>query len=133
MTPEQMVYAEEVLFSSGALDVFRTPIVMKKGRSAFQLSVLCKAQDLERMQEIIVTQTSSIGMRMFSVEKFALERQFEEVETPLGRVMLKRAYYHGKLVNQKPEYEDCKRIAIEKKIPIKEVYETLSGWLWRER
>lgn len=127
MSAELLVYAEERLFETGALDVFKTPIIMKKGRPAIKLSVLAKAEDLKKLQRVLVLETTSIGMRMFPVEKVKLNRSYEQLETPFGPISLKLAYFEEELVNIKPEYEHMKRIAKEKNMPIKDVYEIVQN------
>lgn len=127
MSSELLVYAEERLFEVGALDVFKTPIIMKKGRPAIKLSVLAKAEDLKKLQRVLVLETTSIGMRMFPVEKVKLNRSYEQLETPFGAISLKLAYFEEELVNIKPEYEHMKRIAKEKNMPIKDVYEIVQN------
>ena len=127
MSSELLVYAEERLFEEGALDVFKTPIIMKKGRPAIKLSVLAKAEDLKKLQRVLVLETTSIGMRMFPVEKVKLNRSYEQLDTPFGPISLKIAYFENERVNIKPEYEHMKRIAKEKNMPIKDVYEIVQN------
>lgn len=127
ITSEQLVYAEEKLFSAGALDVFKTPIIMKKGRPAIKLSVLSKADTLELLQEIIVKETTAIGMRFYPVEKLKLQRSYEKVETPYGCITIKSSFYKGECVNQKAEFEEVKALAIQKGVPIKKVYEAVNN------
>ncbi|QAA33394.1 nickel pincer cofactor biosynthesis protein LarC [Clostridium manihotivorum] len=122
MNPEMYGYIEEKLFSSGALDVFKTPIIMKKGRPAIKLSVLTNSANEEKVLAIIFKETTSIGVRKFKVEKVMLSRDFSKVNTAYGQVVVKNSYYKGELVKAKAEYEDCKKIAIEKDIPLLKVY-----------
>ncbi|MFA6807757.1 MAG: nickel pincer cofactor biosynthesis protein LarC [Eubacteriales bacterium] len=122
MNPELYGYIEERLFQKGALDVFKTPIIMKKGRSAIMLSVLIKEKDYKAIQEVIFRETTSIGIRQYGVEKIMLDRDFSEIQTCYGKIMLKNSYYNGEKIRSKPEYEDCKKIAKEKNIPITDVY-----------
>ncbi len=133
MSAEQLVYAEEKLLECGALDVFKTPIVMKKGRPAVKLSVLTKASMLSAVQRLIVTETTAIGMRYYPVEKLKLERTYETLETPYGAVTLKRAFLDGVCVNEKPEYEDCKRLAKAHNLSLKAVYAAVSRARWTEK
>jgi len=123
MNPEFYDYIEERLFTQGALDVFKTPIYMKKGRSATKLSVLVNQKQEENVLDIIFRETTSIGVRKYKVEKIMLPRDFVKISTPYGSVTVKNAYYQGEKVKYKPEYEDCKRIAREKNIPINKVYQ----------
>lgn len=125
MSSEWLIYAEEQLLAAGALDVYKTPIIMKKGRPAIKLSILAKKSDLTVLQTIVFKETTSIGMRMYPVEKVKINRAFEMIETELGTVSIKKAYFDGALVNVKPEYEDIKRIALTKGLSIKEVTKTI--------
>ena len=122
MNPEIFSYIEEKLFERGALDVFKTAIYMKKSRSAIKLSVLVKAKQENDVLDVIFRETTVLGIRKFKVEKIMLRRDFVQVKTLYGDVTVKNAYYQGKLVKYKPEYEDCKKIAKEKNIPIAKVY-----------
>ncbi|KLU65671.1 hypothetical protein DEAC_c23010 [Desulfosporosinus acididurans] len=126
MNPELYGYIEEKLFAQGALDVFKTAITMKKGRAATKLSVLVNEEKEKNVLDIIFRETTSIGVRKYKVEKIMLPRDFEKVSTQYGNVTVKNAYYQGEKVKYKPEYEDCKRIAIEKNIPITRVYREVS-------
>jgi len=112
----------EKLFETGALDVWLTPVVMKKGRLATKLSVLVPGEKKNEAAAVIFKETSSIGLRFSPVERIEAERKVVKVKTVYGEVAVKLAYYEGKLVNASPEYEDCKVIAEKKKIALKEVY-----------
>ncbi len=127
MSSELLVYAEERLFESGALDVYKTPIIMKKGRPAIKLSILVQEDHLEAVKKTLFKETTSIGLRMYAVEKQKLDRKFIKLNTRFGEVTLKKAYLEGECVNQKLEYEDCKRIALENKMSIKDVYEIIEA------
>jgi len=122
MSSELLVYAEEKLFESGALDVYKTSIIMKKGRPAIKLTILSKQKDIKELQSIIFSETTSIGVRMYPVEKVKIERKYVIVETSYGPISLKKAYFDGACVNIKPEYEQIKKIALETGRPVKQVY-----------
>ncbi|CUH97665.1 UPF0272 protein [Propionispora sp. 2/2-37] len=122
MNPELYGYVEERLFAQGALDVFKTPITMKKGRSGIKLSVLIGSDREAAIRDIIFRETTSIGMRKYRVEKIMLRREFEEIETSYGPVTVKHSYYQGEKVKSKPEYEDCRQIALDQNIPVAQVY-----------
>jgi uncharacterized protein (DUF111 family) len=96
---------------------------MKKGRTATKLSVLVAENREEDVLAVIFRETTSIGVRKYKVEKIMLTKDFIKINTPYGSVTVKNAYYHGEKVKYKPEYEDCKRIACEKNIPIARVYQ----------
>lgn len=125
MNPEFYEYIEEKLFSNGALDVYKTAIIMKKGRPAIKLSVLVSADKEEEVLKIIFKETTSIGVRKYKVEKIMLDRDFSKKTTVYGEVTLKNSYYKGELIKSKPEYEECKIIAKENSIPLKQVYEEI--------
>ena len=122
MNPEFYDYIINSLFDAGAKDVYITPIIMKKSRPAAKLSVLCNKGSEMLIENILFTETSSIGLRKYSVEKIMLERKIESVNTKYGEVKIKSAFYKDKIIKSKPEYEDCIKIAKKENIPIKEVY-----------
>lgn len=124
MNPEIYQHVMDRLFASGADDVWLTPIIMKKNRPAVTLSVLCAASDDEKISDIIFAETTSLGLRKSSAEKTVLERETETVKTSLGDVRVKRARIGG-TVRPKPEYDDCARIAKEKDIPLRDVYDVI--------
>lgn len=122
MNPELYEYIEEKLFAAGALDVFITPIIMKKGRPAVKLSALVESETEQMVREIIFSETTSLGLRKFSFEKIMLKREFIKVKTRYGDVTVKKAYYNGVMIKYKAEYEDCRRISSENNIPLPEIY-----------
>jgi len=122
MNPEIFGYIEEKLFERGALDVYKTAISMKKSRPAIKLSILIKEKQERDILDVIFLETTALGLRKYKVEKIMLQRDFVKVKTQYGPVSVKNAYYQGNLVKYKPEYEDCKKIARERKIPIAKVY-----------
>ncbi len=122
MNPEFYGYIEEKLFDAGALDVFKTPIFMKKGRPGIKLSVLISEKIEKDILDIVFEETTSIGVRKYKVEKIMLNREFSKVETQYGEVTIKKSYYKGDLVKYKPEYEECKKIAKENNITMEKVY-----------
>ncbi|MEI6101640.1 MAG: nickel insertion protein [Eubacteriales bacterium] len=122
MNPELYAYAEEKLFEAGALDVFKTPIIMKKGRPAVLLSVLTDAEAEEAVTRTLFRETTSIGLRRSLVGKVMLQREIVTLQTPLGQVRVKKVFLDSELVGAKPEYEDVRRIALEQNMPIAQVY-----------
>lgn len=122
MNPEFYSYIEEKLFAIGALDVFKTPIIMKKGRPAIKLSILVDKATEKAVLEVVFKETTSLGIRKSKVEKIMLKRKFFTLKTKYGDVTIKSADYDGETVKYKAEYEDCKKIARENKIPIAKVY-----------
>jgi pyridinium-3,5-bisthiocarboxylic acid mononucleotide nickel chelatase len=120
--PEQLAYAAERLLELGALDAWLTPIQMKKGRPAALLSALVPA-DLEHAAiNLLMRETTTLGVRRRIVERYACEREVVSVETPLGPVQLKRKRWRGLELGAAPEYEDCARLAREHGVPLREVY-----------
>jgi len=124
--PGELVgYCQERLLESGALDVYTTAIGMKKNRPAVMLSVLCSAPDIERLEQFIFDETGTLGVRRAAYERTSLERQEATVETPWGPVAGKRITDpHGRR-RFSPEYEECRRIAREQELPLREVYEAV--------
>jgi pyridinium-3,5-bisthiocarboxylic acid mononucleotide nickel chelatase len=125
MNPEFFEYISERLFKAGASDVFLSSIIMKKSRPGIVMSVICEKEFAETVKTIIFTESTSLGIRTFPFRKDTLVRKFETLHTIYGEVPVKRSYYKGEEVSCKPEYDECKRIASEKGIPIKEVYNNI--------
>jgi len=121
--PELYEYVMERLLGAGARDVYLTPVQMKKNRPGTVLSVLCQASDREQLSAIILSETSAIGVRFHSAQRLILPRETREVSTPYGTVRVKVAVDRDGHENLAPEYEDCKRAARERQIPIKLVYQ----------
>ncbi len=132
MNPEWYGYISGRLFDSGASDVFYSSITMKKGRPSMLLSVICAKEKEKELKEIIFTETTTLGVRIFPFRKETLARKFERVNTPLGPVRIKRSFLDGRLVTEKPEYEDCKKIAKEKELPLKKVYDGILSFIKKD-
>ncbi len=122
MNPKFYEHVSDRLFSAGASDVFFTSIVMKRGRPGTKLSVICESGDEGKLSEIIFSETTTLGIRKSRFTKETLSRTLETISTEFGDVRIKRSYHSGKQVSVKPEYEDCRKIALDKDLPIKEVY-----------
>jgi len=120
-SPQVIAYACERLFEAGALDVWQTPILMKKGRSALKVSILCPAALKDKLEQIVFTETPSIGIRFYAVERTALERKMETVETPWGSVRVKISSFNGEKCVSTPEYDDCRKLAEETGARLKEI------------
>ena len=123
MNPQLAGYLMERLLAEGALEVFFTPVQMKKNRPGTLITVLAEASSRERLTEIIFRESTSIGVRYYHVERSCLERDFRKVRTAYGPVRIKVSRLNGRVVNVTPEYEDCKKAASGKKVPIKDVIE----------
>jgi len=127
MNPEIYSYLFPKLLDNKALDVFITPIIMKKNRPANILSVLCNEEAVEQMEEIIFTETSTLGIRKYKVEREILERKFDKVNTRFGPVTIKYAFRNGKLLKFSPEYEECRQIAEETNTPLIQILNEVMG------
>jgi uncharacterized protein (TIGR00299 family) protein len=121
LNPEIMPYVLEKLLAAGALDAWLQPVVMKKGRPAQTLKVLCRPEQRQVMEQIMFTETTTLGVRAYYVERTALERRWKTVQTPWGEVRVKEGLLDGKVVNAVPEFEDCKKIAEANGVPLKAV------------
>ena len=120
---ELVGYAQEQLFALGALDVWYTPIQMKKNRPGVMLSALVP-QELETAAfELILRETTTLGVRTRPVERYVAERRSESMESVLGVISVKVKYLGGKAVSASPEYEDCREIALESGISLQDVYQ----------
>jgi uncharacterized protein (TIGR00299 family) protein len=122
MNPQWYEHTMARLFDAGALDVFLTPIQMKRGRPATQLSVLAPETHVSDTLDILFAETTTIGVRMHAVQRRKLRREVVTVETPYGPVAVKVARRGEAVVNATPEYRDCQRIAAEHGVSLKDVY-----------
>ncbi len=121
-TPQLLAYVSERLLAAGAWDVYRVPVQMKKGRTGVQLTVLSSPHLVPAMRDLIFRETTTIGLHWRTESKIALQREFAPVETPWGPVQMKIARWpSGEVANASPEYEDCRRLAAEHSIPLKQV------------
>jgi uncharacterized protein (TIGR00299 family) protein len=123
MNPEFLPSVEKKLFKSGALDVFRTPIQMKKGRGGFILSTLCERRNIDKLADVLFHETTTIGIRIHSIERRKLDRKAKKIKTKFGEAEVKLAYLNGKLVNISPEFDSCEKLAGKNGLPVKEIYE----------
>lgn len=126
MNPEIYEYVMDKLMKSGAMDVYMTPIIMKKGRPAVTLSVLCSENTEQQLEDILLLETTTIGVRKYKVNKTMLKRETIKVNTIYGDVNAKVSYINGEKVKFKPEYEDCRKIAEDHSVPINKVYEEVN-------
>jgi pyridinium-3,5-bisthiocarboxylic acid mononucleotide nickel chelatase len=125
MNPEMYEAVMDDLMTKGAQDVFLTPIIMKKSRPAVKLSVICSAAELRVMCDILWLQTTTFGLRISKVTKKMLSRDITKRKTKYGKVSMKNGYLHGKRIKSKPEYEDCRKLAKEKGVTVKEIYDSI--------
>jgi uncharacterized protein (TIGR00299 family) protein len=132
--PQVLAYASERLFAGGALEVYTTPIQMKKGRSGHQLTVLAPPDLLDRLASIVLEETTTLGLRYRRVGRIELDRELSAVTTPYGKVRIKVGSLDGRAVQAWPEYEDCAALARRRKIPLKEVQQAaVAEWRRRHR
>jgi pyridinium-3,5-bisthiocarboxylic acid mononucleotide nickel chelatase len=113
----------EKALASGALDVFHTPIQMKKNRPGVLLTLLCASNDADKFSELILRETTSFGVRRYVAERRKLQREFITVQTPFGPVTVKIGRLDGKVIQAAPEFESCRQVAAEADVPLKQVYE----------
>lgn len=123
MNPEWFEYAQERLFTQGALDVFYTPIFMKKNRPATKLTVLCESGTVEALVDILFHETSTFGVRTYEVRRQKLQRFSQMVDTPYGPIAVKIGQWRGKVTQISPEYESCRQAARRTGAPLKEIYQ----------
>jgi pyridinium-3,5-bisthiocarboxylic acid mononucleotide nickel chelatase len=130
-TPELLSYVADRLLAAGASDVYRTPVQMKKGRIGVQLTVLCSPSRAEALQKLVFQETTTLGLRYREEEKKTLVRSFTSVETQWGEVRIKIGMLDsGEVVNYAPEYEDCRKIAEQRSVPLKQVMQAaISAYL----
>ena len=126
MNPEIYSYLVPLLFENGAKDVFVTPVIMKKNRPGNILTILCETKHSSILEDIIFTETSTLGIRKYPVERSELKRTHIKLDTDFGIVKVKAAYSGSRLLKIAPEYEQCKKIAMENNIPLKDVYTKIS-------
>jgi uncharacterized protein (DUF111 family) len=121
MTPQLFGYVMERVLQEGALDVFATSVQMKKNRPGMLLTVLCRPEDGQRLTRLIFAETTTLGVRMREEKRATLARRHLAVATKWGDVRMKVANLNGSVSNYAPEYEDCRRIAEQQRIPLKAV------------
>lgn len=121
LTPQVFGYVIDRLMDEGALDAFATPIHMKKNRPGLLLTVLCAPESERKLSQLIFSETTTLGLRRREQGRQTLARRWQDVSTPWGTVRIKIASMNGAVTNYAPEYEDCRRIAAESGIPLKQV------------
>jgi hypothetical protein len=121
LNPQVFGYVMDKLLEAGALDVFGVPVQMKKNRPGMLLTVLSRTEDSQRLARIVFTETTTLGIRRREERREVLLRRSQAVQTPWGEVSMKIANLNGTVTNYAPEYEDCRRIASERGVPLKSV------------
>jgi uncharacterized protein (TIGR00299 family) protein len=123
MNPQIYGYFLEKALAAGALDVFSTPVQMKKNRPGMLVTVLCKPEDEPKFHEMFFAETTTLGVRAYTAERRVLARQWETVHTAFGEVRIKVARLNGHIRQASPEFEDCRKLAEAKNVPLQRVME----------
>lgn len=132
-SPQIIGHVMERLLELGALDCFFTPVQMKKNRPGVLLSVLCARDQKEAMMQLLFTETTTIGVRSYEVNRRALRRSIVQVETQYGPIDVKVAHLDGRVVNEMPEFEQCRAAAVKANVPLKVVEDAARLALAKQR
>ena len=125
MTPESVAFAQQLLFEEGALDVYTTPIGMKKGRVGSSFTCMCRVEDKDKMLRLIFRHTTTLGIREYSSRRYTLRKDQTEVQTKYGAIRFKTSRGFG-VEKSKPEYEDLAKIARERNISLQDVLKEIN-------
>ncbi|QDU32550.1 hypothetical protein KS4_05820 [Poriferisphaera corsica] len=120
-TPELLGHTIDKLLELGALDVWATPIVMKKSRPAHQLSLLCAPQDRDRLAIALLTETGAIGLRYHTRDRITLDRVIHHAPSPLGQIPIKVASLNNLPLSAKPEHDTLAKLAKQHNMPLNRV------------
>nr|WP_282706825.1 nickel insertion protein [Natroniella acetigena] len=123
MNSEIYSYLVPKLFEIGALDVYLTNIMMKKNRPGVKVNVLATKEITEQVEEVLFTETTTLGIRKYEVTREKLKRKFLEIDTSFGRITVKVAFKAGAVLKYAPEYEECKLAAENFGVPLQDVYQ----------
>ena len=121
LSPQLLAYVTEAALAQGALDVMLTPVIMKKGRPGTLLTILCNEANSSVLQQLILRETSTLGLRIRRDRRACLDRSHATVETAYGPIRIKRGSLAGEELNAAPEFEDCRAAALQHKVPVKQV------------
>jgi uncharacterized protein (TIGR00299 family) protein len=121
MNPQIYGYFLEKALGGGALDVYTTPVQMKKNRPGTLLTVLCKPQDMNVLMSLIFAETTTFGARTYRAQRRVLPREWVNVATDYGDVRIKVSRVNGRILHVAPEYDDCRKLAVEKNVPLQKV------------
>ncbi|WP_145421358.1 nickel pincer cofactor biosynthesis protein LarC [Staphylococcus hominis] len=122
MTPETLGHFMDTALQNDVLDIYYSPIIMKKNRPATQLTIICKVEDKLRIEDMILKHTSSLGVRSYKVNRRILDRTFRDIQTPYGNVSIKLSLKNGKIFKIKPEYEDLRVISKQTEQSFQQIY-----------
>jgi pyridinium-3,5-bisthiocarboxylic acid mononucleotide nickel chelatase len=129
MNPQIYGYFLEKALAAGALDVFTTPVQMKKSRPGILITVLCKPHEEDKFQEMLFAETTTLGVRSTRAQRRVLPREWVKVTTQFGEVRIKVARVAGQVRQASPEFEDCRKLAEEKNVPLQKVIdEAMREW-----
>ena len=123
MNPQFYDYVIEKLLAIEVLEVFITPILMKKNRPGHLLTIICPSEKLPFVTKFLLRETTTLGLRWHEEEREKSDREILSEETKYGKIRFKLARWEGRIVNLSPEYDDCKRLALENRVPLKEIFE----------
>lgn len=121
MNPQIYGYFLEKALAANALDVYTTPVQMKKNRPGTLLTVLCKPSDTNALMSLIFSETTTFGARTYRAQRRTLPREFLNVATAFGDVRIKISRVNGRILHVAPEYDDCRKLAVEKNVPLQRV------------
>lgn len=122
MNPQFYGYIMEKLFAAGARDVFLTPIQMKKNRPGILLGIIANRQDEAALADLLLRETTTLGLRVQPIQRYEAQRAFRQVETRYGALTVKQKLINGKVIQTMPEYDDCLRLARENGVSLAEIY-----------
>jgi uncharacterized protein (TIGR00299 family) protein len=121
MNPQIYGYVLEKALSAGALDVYTTALQMKKNRPGTLLTILCRPKDIDTMMSLIFAETTTFGVRTHRAQRRALPREWVNVSTSYGSVRIKLSRSNGHILHVTPEYDDCRKLAVENQVPLQQV------------
>lgn len=126
MSSEIYSHIYEQILNQGALDIYTESIFMKKNRPAYKICILCKEEDLQKLINLLILETSTFGVRYHKLERRVIDRKFERINTKYGDIQIKLGYLNNKLIKATPEYEDCKIMAKRENIPLVKVFQEIN-------
>src|SRR5260221_9771261 len=121
MNPQIYGYLSEKALAAGALDVYTTPVQIKKNRPGTLLTLLCKPQDAHVLMDLVFAETTTFGVRSYTAQRRTLPRESVSVHTQYGDVRIKLSRVNGRILHVAPEYDDCRKLAVEKNVPLQRV------------
>ena len=132
LSPQVLAHAAQLALERGALDVMSAPVTMKKGRLGTLLTVLCKPGDRDQLQQLILRETTTLGIRVREEDRVTLARETTPLQTEFGVIHVKSGFWQGEEWNAAPEFEDCRRAAAAYDVPLKTVMQAAMA-AWRTR